>query len=431
MLPVCMVTNSSDLCTMKNYTMNFSGGYTETWHDRIYGTIPVDGSRYTAVQNVIQNDLSGVSSAVGNFKTPNPQAYNHLSSDGQYISYTEFRVLDDGRTYNYSKSGSSASTLSFFSFTDPGAYNSCVAKLGEFIRGSLDLSIDTFQGKQTIALAKRLLSVRKIVTYLVESTIKDESLMRRRRSTVVRNRVYAIKRSRKDNFAVRQKLFHNPMKEVGSLWLEFQYGLRPTLQSIHDLVSGEADRAGNHMTIKSPSGRLGVQAQQQEEKKVVSKGSWYTDTSVYRTTFRYKMGGTYLPSSSHLESLSRLSSLNPANILWELLPFSFVIDWFIDVGGTLRSIETAMISNLGTFQGYQTFTKRDFVSNVQSFNGVVNSITRIGSITDSKTRTSKSRVKLTSVPYPRRPRFGANLGSGRLLNAAALLSQVLTSGVKR
>ena len=41
--------------------------------------------------------------------------------------------------------------------------------------------------------------------------------------------------------------------------------------------------------------------------------------------------------------VSTYTSMNPASIKWELVPYSFVVDWFYDIGSYLRGCETSTI----------------------------------------------------------------------------------------
>lgn len=57
-------------------------------------------------------------------------------------------------------------------------------------------------------------------------------------------------------------------------------------------------------------------------------------------------------SCSELASLSQLGFLNPAVIAWELVPFSFVIDWVVPVGRFLESLTAT--SGVTFHDGFQT-----------------------------------------------------------------------------
>jgi hypothetical protein len=117
--------------------------------------------------------------------------------------------------------------------------------------------------------------------------------------------------------------------------------------------------------------------------------------------------------------------LNPASIAWELLPYSFVADWFVDIGSFLRSVETAVIYANRFRSGYYS------VLLVKNITGLISrsensgsgslAINAVGFANEIQFR----RVVYSGFPLPTVPRFKANLGSRRLLSAAALLTQKL------
>jgi hypothetical protein len=56
----------------------------------------------------------------------------------------------------------------------------------------------------------------------------------------------------------------------------------------------------------------------------------------------------YALSDATLAEFSSLGLINPLEIVWELLPYSFVVDWFLPIGNWLSS----MTADAGfTFQG--------------------------------------------------------------------------------
>lgn len=410
---------------LSDKTRNGGGLYYEEWVDQIYGT----GSGSRVVPVLTSSDgLSGVYTTVGNYAVSNAFRYVHIANAGKTYEVRKDRVTSAGRKYNYFRTGDNGLDGSFFAFADPGSYNTALSKLCELIRGDVDLSIDAYQYKQTASLIKKIFSVRKIVSELALRSFRiDESSKRRRYSTVTRKRVYAKRRDGRDRHKpFRTAAVDHPMKRVGGLHLEFTYGIKPTLQTIYDICNQRMNRYGSAIHIRKPGSKhAGVSASLRVEREFVYKDQGSIQVDKYACNFRTKFGGYYVPSGKALESISRWTSLNPASIVWENLPFSFVFDWFYDVGGYMRNLETALISRLGTFEGYVTATKRESTSQQITLFGKSGLDNQTGSATESKYRQHMNRQRLTAVPVPRPPRFRTDLSSGRLINAAALLSQFL------
>lgn len=121
-----------------------------------------------------------------------------------------------------------------------------------------------------------------------------------------------------------------------------------------------------------------------------------------------------------LYELDKLGLLNPISTGYELVPFSFVVDWFIPIGEWLRQFQEP--KGLKFMEGYRTVKLTD---------GTLNQWTKRptpapGWNTSARgTEFYKKRVKLTSFPdYTLRP---TSLESyrRRIANGSALLSQFL------
>jgi len=132
------------------------------------------------------------------------------------------------------------------------------------------------------------------------------------------------------------------------------------------------------------------------------------------------------PPETFVQVLANLTSLNPASIAWELTPFSFVVDWFFDVGGYLRALETALIYGSLFVDGFILRSYRNWgecrIDSRKDYGSDTFNIYQ-GSGTYQKTR--YERAPLLGYPFPKLPVFKADLSSAQLLNAAALLSQHL------
>lgn len=426
---------------MKDVVIAASGDCRTVIHDTIYnGTLLYPYNRDTTVRkDLTRRDVYDVITQIGNLKSPNRHAYTIV--DQRYLSGStlEKRVIaSPGGNLEYSKTVSGTFGINVPQYGNANvttAYNACIAELYESIRGGIDLSIDSFQAKQTVALIRSIASVRSILTRGIAAMGKAEARQRKagsKTSISGRSRIPVMKwTTTKSGKRVRKIVYVNPLgpiREVGSRWLEYHYGLVPTLSTIHSLVLGEATRCGNAMQLTTKSGRR-IRGKAVDNGVYTNQSTAYElDKTTYSHSVRFEIGGSYTPSSEHIEAVSRLTSLNPISIAWELLPFSFVADWFIDVGGYLRSIESAMISNLGTFSGYVTATSLKRNAQSISYSGALNPDTDIrmsGLLTGSVETKTLTRSVLVSPPYPRRPSFNADLSSGRLLNAAALISQLI------
>lgn len=135
-------------------------------------------------------------------------------------------------------------------------------------------------------------------------------------------------------------------KAASSSWLQFQYGWTPLLLDAYgaaQYAATEINRRSYDFTVKA-----GAQVTDTYQKSDVSSSNWRYTYTAYETwtvvhTRRYKLD--LLISDPTLRMAEALGLTNPMLIAWELVPLSFVIDWFIPVGDSLAQLTAR--------QGYQ------------------------------------------------------------------------------
>jgi len=126
--------------------------------------------------------------------------------------------------------------------------------------------------------------------------------------------------------------------------------------------------------------------------------------------------------------MSQTGFLNPINLVWEILPFSFVVDWFLPIGPYLEA--ASAFNGLEFVDGSQTqFTRANTVSAVD-FEG-----SSAGNPTQWAYEHARfyaeyvvlDRVKLVSFPSLTFPSFKNGLASiEHASNGLALLKSVFS-----
>lgn len=122
-------------------------------------------------------------------------------------------------------------------------------------------------------------------------------------------------------------------------------------------------------------------------------------TSTYKYSYAVPYDGTELKLRAWIDALGLSPSLSN---IWELIPYSFVVDWFVDVGGALKAQEddwTAPILNwLGA--GYSV----KYTGSCQTYFS--------GPPTYGNSMTAMSSVRLDQyLRYPGLPKFQASVDS--------------------
>lgn len=212
-------------------------------------------------------------------------------------------------------------------------------------------------------------------------------------------------------------------KQWGNKWLEYQYGWKPLISDVYGTAEAIMHRrlyTYSRIEAKSKDRFGGTVA--------IRNGRWPGSEERIRTSasYRCKLVAEFSLDNSVVQQLAGFSSLNPASILWELTPYSFVVDWFIDVGGYLQNLESALLYKNAFRKGYVVYGYKHIEEGYVNGGGFSSGRTYSGELKDGyRYQAFKNRQPLTTYPLPYLPRFEAKLGWKRLLSAASLLGQHL------
>lgn len=131
----------------------------------------------------------------------------------------------------------------------------------------------------------------------------------------------------------------NVSEKLASLYLQYVYGFKPLMQDIHSLLS-YAKEVGVKPLFLSGVGKASNQHAPRDKHYVnVSRErdeflEGIEIASRTRTVLWAKLNSEW----QAIRALNQLGMLNPASLVWELIPFSFVLDWFIPVGSMLGAL---------------------------------------------------------------------------------------------
>lgn len=278
-------------------------------------------------------------------------------------------------------------------------YNEALDKFNRKVRGDLDISVDLAQASQ----------VRRMLNYQ-QKVLDYEAVFYGRHPYF-----YKISRSR------------GMIKLISAAYLEWLYGVKPLLQTVFDA----ADE--NIRVVINKTARFSARASAEFNPSYAifrRFDSEYVRMPV--TSSKMKISVTIgADLRTNKFDYSRWSSLNPVSIAWETLPYSFVVDWFYNVGGYLRNLETYLLYWNDFRSGYRT----NLLVGMLGCDLYASSNTAINQGYTKYTGKLKTvgieRTVLASYPAPAPPSFRASLGSSRLLAGAALLAQQLSSRSSR
>lgn len=132
---------------------------------------------------------------------------------------------------------------------------------------------------------------------------------------------------------------------AASRWLELQYGWKPLLADVVGAAEAAA-KALNAITYYEAKGRssrkLGPSQPYRREHAVDASFGGISDGIVTvegRHEVYYHL--RFVPDTS-MRAAVELGLTNPLELAWELLPYSFVADWFADVGQSLSALDATV-----------------------------------------------------------------------------------------
>lgn len=222
---------------------------------------------------------------------------------------------------------------------------------------------------------------------------------------------------------------YNPnMAKFPEWWLEYQYGWKPLMSDVHSAMSQVSmHQQANHYRIKydgvgSEPG-IGVG---QTRNLAAGTGTVRVDVTLRE---RAKCVVYYELNTSVLSTLESLGLINPINLVWERVPWSFVVDWFLPLGQWFNTF-TAGVGK--TFlAGTKTESHRTYGLPMFTYTAG-GGYQLLGVIKGGHLYWFRfNRTILTSLPFSGFPAFKNPCSPTHVANALALLVGAFTKGVPR
>lgn len=263
------------------------------------------------------------------------------------------------------------------------AYARAFAKFKGRIRGEADASLGVF-----------LAELPQAYKALYHRFKQLSSALRHLR----RGNVGALYRTLKVPPSARKPL--NRGQSVADQWLELSFGWMPAIADIYNILKVLESTPGTRVSAR---GGFRPPLYNQISNGIPSRIS---------VRMSVEMRATVRIESPYVYTLSQLGLLNPAEVVWELIPWSFLVDWFASVG--------AFLSNLSAFAGLRLEEAS------YTYFGIGYDSTAETSPLTQPPRMSKSWRVERVVGVPPVPPIGVSvprMSSMRTANAVALLTQ--------
>lgn len=276
--------------------------------------------------------------------------------------------------------------------TELGAYSDLVSNIREH---DFNLAVSVAEAKDTFALIGDTARTIALSLKLLKSGRSKEAL----RALIEK----WTKISRETSYAG-----HRPaLDAVFSQWMGMQYAWKPLLNDVHEASVALA----KHLSTEPP------QRKYRGKKTLRNKGK--TDQTLRKRKCKIKV-----VLSTNFKLQTELGLSNPALLAWELLPLSFVADWFIPIGSFLDV--AGSIPDLS----FEKYCKTDSDENSNGMQlsalwGGGGQNAKLSSFTLNRSVASNYSPSITDIPFPRiRPL--SNLDSwAHAVTSIAILNNVV------
>lgn len=155
------------------------------------------------------------------------------------------------------------------------------------------------------------------------------------------------------SFALAAKNVRN-RKAYENLWMRYRYEIGPMVMSIKDIIETYKDKEKTFKLSRASESF----SYPQPKFPVITDGVFTFEAVTGSITARATVKASYESMSQRLFDQIQL---NPFVTAWELVPFSFVVDWFINVGDWLQS-QTATLASHASQRVCCLSIKKDVIS---------------------------------------------------------------------
>jgi hypothetical protein len=161
----------------------------------------------------------------------------------------------------------------------------------------------------------------------------------------------------------KKRLNRNRLDQFSDNWLEFRYGWTPILYDVYNaagLISTGLNDGEDIFKIHSSDSVSSAGSADGLSFQYPNRGETWNLQGSYDLENSARAGVWFKVTDPTERFIEALGLTNPALIAWELVPFSFVIDWFAPIGDNLRKLTA--FNGLSFIDGYYSSLSRSRVS---------------------------------------------------------------------
>lgn len=216
-------------------------------------------------------------------------------------------------------------------------------------------------------------------------------------------------------------------KGIADVWLEARYGWLPFLSEVYSagqLLNELAEVKEN--LYSRVSARAQTEWKTSGDVSLINLGADGGLRMLATDTHREEVKAVWVFMPAELDGLGRLGMTNPYEVVWELVPFSFVADWFLPIGNYLSYLDLdSRFKHVGGTVGRRKEIQRKLTNPRTTFTsgGAGSAIVGFGSGTSSAVTIVRSKLLSAPIPSLESFAFNPNLNVKRVMDSISLLRQ--------
>lgn len=129
-----------------------------------------------------------------------------------------------------------------------------------------------------------------------------------------------------------------PLNVVAKEYLAYVYGLKPLVGDVWTLAELMKTQSAPALLLNAEGRATRMQGLKKESSFGLSRCWIYRKSGRAESKVKCSIWARLDPEGTTLRSMNQLGLLNPFGLAWDLVPYSFVVDWFLPVGPVLYAM---------------------------------------------------------------------------------------------
>lgn len=129
-----------------------------------------------------------------------------------------------------------------------------------------------------------------------------------------------------------------PLNITAQEYLAYVYGLKPLMGDVWTLAELMKTQAQQTLLLKGVGSASRMQSHGPKSIGAFSYSQMKRLAATSQTRVKCTVWARLDPNGATLRSMSQLGLVNPFGLAWDLVPYSFVVDWFLPIGPVLYAM---------------------------------------------------------------------------------------------